>query len=87
MLQPVGSEPYHEHRGAARDAGHPEPTIAQRSPELRLARDRSGSAGPKGIVEPQREGDEEREIHGSPQSKTEERRLSRSSQRIAQVPF
>ena len=42
---------HHDHDGADDGADHPEPRLAQRSPELGLANDRGRSAGPKGIVE------------------------------------
>jgi hypothetical protein len=76
---------YHDRCCADHGADHPEPSLAQRSPELRLTDGRRGGTGPKGVVEFEPERDEESETDGSPQPNAEEERFAGSGQRIRQV--
>ena len=76
---------HHDHDGADHGADHPEPALAQRSAELRLAHDRRGGAGPERIVELEPERDEEGEADGRPQPDAEQQRRARAGQHIRQA--
>jgi hypothetical protein len=60
---------HHDQCGADRCADHPEPALAQRSPELQLAHNRGGGTRPKRIVEFEPERNEESEAHRRPEAK------------------
>src|SRR6266436_8836383 len=73
ILRKASGQDYDRY-GADRGTDHPEPALAQRSSELRLAHNRRGGAGPKGIVEFEPERNEESEAERRPEAKCVQQR-------------